>query len=155
MVLLAALTSSVGMMKGFVSGILEKYPVSRRRCSWLSFLALIGFATVVCLGYNVFNFEINMPNGVKAQVLDLMDYVSNNVMMPLVEIGTCILIGWIATPDTVVNELTLNGEQFIRRKLYIIMIKYVVPFLLFVLLLKSTGIVLPYFGNLPKEFPRA
>ena len=141
MVLFAALTSSVGMMEGFVSGILEKYPVSRRRCSWLSFLALIGFATVVCLGYNVFYFEINLPNGVKAQVLDLMDYVSNNVMMPLLEIGTCILIGWIATPDTVVNELTLNGEKFMRRKLYIIMIKYVVPFLLFVLLLKSTGIM--------------
>jgi NSS family neurotransmitter:Na+ symporter len=141
MVLFAALTSSVGMMEGFVSGILEKYPVSRRRCSWLSFLALIGFATVVCLGYNVFYFEINLPNGVKAQVLDLMDYVSNNVMMPLLEIGTCILIGWIATPDAVVNELTLNGEKFMRRKLYIIMIKYVVPFLLFVLLLKSTGIM--------------
>ena len=141
MVLFAALTSSVGMMEGFVSGLLEKYPVSRRRCTWISFFALTIFATVVCLGYNVFYFEVNLPNGVKAQVLDLMDYVSNNVMMPLLEIGTCILIGWVATPDSMVDELTANGEHFMRRKLYIVMIKYVVPFLLFVLLLKSTGIM--------------
>ncbi|MBO7598421.1 MAG: sodium-dependent transporter [Bacteroidales bacterium] len=141
MVLFAALTSSVGMMEGFVSGLLEKYPVSRRRCTWISFFALTIFATVVCLGYNVFYFEVNLPNGVKAQVLDLMDYVSNNVMMPLLEIGTCILIGWVATPDSMVDELTANGEHFMRRKLYIVMIKYVVPILLFVLLLKSTGIM--------------
>lgn len=141
MVLFAALTSSVGMMEGFVSGLLEKYPVSRRRCTWISFFALTIFATVVCLGYNVFYFEVNLPNGVKAQVLDLMDYVSNNVMMPLLEIGTCILIGWVATPDSMVDELTANGEHFMRRKLYTVMIKYVVPLLLFVLLLKSTGIM--------------
>ena len=141
MVLFAALTSSVGMMEGFVSGLLEKYPVSRRRCTWISFFALTIFATVVCLGYNIFYFEVNLPNGVKAQVLDLMDYVSNNVMMPLLEIGTCILIGWVATPDSMVDELTANGEHFMRRKLYIVMIKYVVPILLFILLLKSTGIM--------------
>ena len=82
-----------------------------------------------------------MPNGVKAQVLDLLDYVSNNIMMPVLEIGTCILIGWFVTPDYIVDELTSSGEKFMRRKLYTVMIKYVVPLLLCVLLIKSTGLV--------------
>jgi NSS family neurotransmitter:Na+ symporter len=51
MVLFAALTSSVGMMEGFVSGLLEKYPVSRRRCTWISFFALTIFAIFVSLTF--------------------------------------------------------------------------------------------------------
>ena len=34
-----------------------------------------------------------------------MDYVSNNVLMPIVSIGTCILIGWILKPKTVIDEV--------------------------------------------------
>jgi NSS family neurotransmitter:Na+ symporter len=141
MVVFAALTSSVGMMEAFVSSFMEKFDVSRRRCSWMSFGVIAVFAVVVCLGYNVLYFELPLPNGVKAQVLDLLDYVSNNVMMPVLEIGTCILIGWVATPDSIVDELTANGEKFMRRKLYFVMIRYVVPLLLGVLLVKSTGLV--------------
>lgn len=141
MVVFAALTSSVGMMEAFVSSFMEKFDVSRRRCSWISFGVIAVFAVVVCLGYNVLYFELPLPNGVKAQVLDLLDYVSNNVMMPVLEIGTCILIGWVATPDSIVDELTANGEKFMRRKLYFVMIRYVVPLLLGVLLVKSTGLV--------------
>jgi NSS family neurotransmitter:Na+ symporter len=141
MVVFAALTSSVGMMEAFVSGYIDKYNISRRKCTWLSFAVITLMAVVVCLGYNVFYFELNMPNGVKAQVLDVLDYVSNNVMMPLLEIGTCILIGWVATPDYIIGELTSTGESFMRRKLYAVMIRYVVPILLCVLLAKSTGLV--------------
>ena len=141
MVVFAALTSSVGMLEAVVSSYMDKYQISRRRCTWLSFAAIVAVAVVVCLGYNVFYFEVNMPNGVKAQVLDLLDYVSNNIMMPVLEIGTCILIGWVATPDSIVDELTANGERFMRRKLYAVMIRYVVPLLLCVLLVKSTGVV--------------
>ncbi len=141
MVVFAALTSSVGMLEAVVSSYMDKYKISRRRCTWLSFAAIAAVAVVVCLGYNVFYFEVDMPNGVKAQVLDLLDYVSNNIMMPVLEIGTCILIGWVATPDSIVDELTANGEKFMRRKLYAVMIRYVVPLLLGVLLVKSTGIV--------------
>ena len=141
MVVFAALTSSVGMLEAVVSSYMDKYKISRRRCTWLSFAAIAAVAVVVCLGYNVFYFEVDMPNGVKAQVLDLLDYVSNNIMMPVLEIGTCILIGWVATPDSIVDELTLNGEKFMRRKLYAVMIRYVVPLLLGVLLVKSTGLV--------------
>lgn len=141
MVVFAALTSSVGMMEAFVSSYMEKYQISRRKCTWLSFMAIAAVAVVVCLGYNVFYFEYDLPNGVKAQVLDVLDYVSNNIMMPVLEIGTCILIGWVATPDSIVDELTMNGEKFMRRKLYAVMIRYVVPVLLGVLLVKSTGLV--------------
>ena len=74
-------------------------------------------------------------------MLDLFDYLSNNILMPVVAIGTCILVGWIIKPKTIIDEATKNGEKFGRKTLYIAMIKYIAPVLLFALLLGSLGII--------------
>ena len=60
--------------------------------------------------------------------------------MPISAIGTSILVGWILKPQAIIDEAEKNGEKFSRRPLFIIMIKYVAPVLLFVLFLRSTGI---------------
>ena len=69
-----------------------------------------------------------------------MDYVSNNVLMPIVSIGTCILIGWILKPKTVIDEVE-NRIKMGRKWLYTVMVKWIAPILLFLLLLKSLGIL--------------
>ena len=96
---------------------------------------------IVCLGYNVFYFELKLPNGSVGQILDILDYTSNNILMPIVGLLTCILIGWISKPKTTIDEITLNGEKFGRKTLYIVMIKFVAPILLFVILLTGIGIL--------------
>ena len=70
-----------------------------------------------------------------------MDYVSNSVLMPIVAIGTCILIGYVLKPRTVFEEVEKNGYVFGRKKLYTVMIKVAAPVLLTVLLLKSVGLL--------------
>ena len=115
--------------------------MSRARATLLEgAIALVG-GIVVCLGYNKWYFEVKLPNGAVAQILDIMDYISNNCLMPLVAIGTCVLIGWIAKPKTIIDEAEKSGCKFGRRKLYIVMIKYITPVLLLILLLKSLGIL--------------
>ena len=74
------------------------------------------------------------------QILDILDYLSNNCIMPLIALLTCILIGWVVSPQTVIDEVTLGGHRFSRRKLYVVMIKFAAPVLLFELLLQSVGI---------------
>ena len=61
--------------------------------------------------------------------------------MPLVAIGTCILIGWIAKPSVIIGEVEKTGSKFGRKGLYIVMVKFVVPVLLVILLLKSLGVL--------------
>ena len=92
---------------------------------------------IVCLGYNVLYFDITLPNGASAQILDILDYISNNLLMPLVAIATCILVGWIIKPKTLIEEITKNGEKFRRKHLFVIMIKFIAPILLVVLLFES------------------
>ena len=79
-----------------------------------------------------------MPNGAHAQILDILDYISNYCLMPIVAIGTCILIGWIVKPKYVIEEVEKSGTKFGRKNLFIIMIKFIAPVLLFAVLLKST-----------------
>ena len=93
------------------------------------------------MGYNKLYFEFKLPNGTKAQILDVMDYLSNNCLMPLVALLTCILIGWGVKPKTIIDEVTEGGFKFRRKTLYIIMVKFIAPVLLVLLLLQSLGII--------------
>ncbi|MBQ6795426.1 MAG: sodium-dependent transporter [Clostridia bacterium] len=140
MVAFAALTSSVSIMETVVASCMEYFKKSRKQMSLLvAACAAIG-ALVVCLGYNVFYFELALPNGTVGQILDVADYVSNSVIMPFITIMTCVLIGWIVKPKWVIDEVQLNGEKFGRRGLYIVIIKFVAPVVMTILLLKALGI---------------
>ena len=120
---------------------MDKFHWSRTKAVIVELLITVLAGLAVCFGYNIWYFEMTLPNGAVAQILDVMDYVSNNVLMPIVSIGTCILIGWILKPKTIVDVATKNGEKFGREKLFNVMIKYVTPVLLLVLLLKALGII--------------
>lgn len=141
MVLFAAVTSAVSVMEAIVSSIMDKFNLSRNKSALIvTAYAFIG-AIIVCMGYNVLYFEFHLPNGTIGQILDILDYISNNCLMPLVAILTCILIGWIVKPNTIIDEVTLGGYKFKRKNLYVIMIKFIAPILLLILLLQSIGIV--------------
>ena len=141
MVLFAALTSSISIMEAIVASFMDQFHVSRNKGTLISTVLALAMGLVVCLGYNVFYFDLTLPNGAVGQILDMMDYVSNNILMPVVAIGTCILIGYVIKPKTVIDEIEKSGAHFGRKKLYIVMIKVVTPILLAVLLFKSLGLI--------------
>ena len=141
MVLFAALTSSISVLEAVVAGIMDKFGVSRKKATVIETVIALAIGIIICFGYNYFYFEITLPNGAAAQILEIVDYISNNILMPVVAIGTCILIGWVVKPKIAIEEATKNGETFARKWLYIIMVKVVAPVLLAVLLLGSFGII--------------
>ena len=141
MVLLAALTSAMSVLEAVVASLIDAFGWSRRKATIVESSLALAIGIVVCLGYNVLYFDVKLPNGSNAQILDIIDYISNNVLMPVVAIGTCILIGWLVGPKTVIDEATKNGERFGRKGLYIVMIKFIAPVMLFMLLLGSVGII--------------
>ncbi len=141
MVLFAALTSAVSIMEAVVSSFMDEFGISRNRAVLIETVIAGVVATVVCLGYNKLYFEVTLPTGASAQILDIMDYASNNVFMPLIAIFTCILIGWVVKPKTVIDEVErTNHRKMGRKALYVAMIKYVAPIMLIVLFLKSIGL---------------
>ena len=140
MVTFAAVTSAVSVQEAVVSGLMDKWHMTRKTSAAVVTVYALVLGVVVCLGYNIWYFELPLPNGATAQILDVMDYISNNIFMPIVAICECILVGWILKPQTVIEEVTLNGEKFVRKTLYIAMVKVVAPLLLIVLLAQALGI---------------
>lgn len=140
MVTFAAITSSVSVMEAIVSSIMDRFGVSRKKGTLMVLAYAIIVGIIVCLGYNVLRFELTLPNGTVGQILDLMDYISNNCLMPLVALLTCVLIGWVSKPDIIIDEVCITGCKFQRRRLYIVMIRVIAPIMLFFMLLQSFGL---------------
>lgn len=141
MVAFAALTSSVSIMEAIVGACIETFKTTRRKASVIITVLSAVAAVLVCLGYNVLSFGITLPTGAKGQsLLDVLDYVSNNLLMPIISLLTCILIGWVVKPRWVIDEIESTGDTFKRKTIYIVMIKYVAPVLMFLLLLQSIGV---------------
>ena len=135
----AALTSCVSVMETLVANCMEIFHKTRKQmCAMIGIYSLIT-AVLICLGYNVLYFELKLPNGATAQLLDVMDYISNSFLMPFISLLTSILIGWVIGPDWIVGEVERNGKHFKRAGLYRFMIRYVVPVVMLILFLVSTG----------------
>lgn len=142
MVAFAALTSSVSIMEAIVSSMMDKFRTTRKKAILgVTAVAMVA-GIIVCLGYNLFYFELMLPNSTTpGQILDVLDYISNYILMPIVAISTCILIGWVVKPKTVIDEVTLGGCRFGRKSLYVVMVKVITPLMLFFLLLQSLGLL--------------
>ena len=139
MLAFAALTSCVSVMETLVANCMEIFHKTRQQmCIMVGIYSLVT-AVLICLGYNVLYFDLTLPNGTSAQLLDLMDYISNSFLMPFISLLTSILIGWIVGPKWITDEVVKNGESFPRAGLYSFMIRYVVPVIMLVLFLVSTG----------------
>ena len=141
MVAFAALTSCVSIMETLVATAMEWFHTSRKKISLAITLISAAAAAVICMGYNVLYFEITLPNGSAAQLLDIMDYISNSFLMPLISLLTCIFVGWVIKPKWIDEEMESSGHPFPRKKLYSVMIRFVAPVLMAILFVTSTGIL--------------
>ncbi len=132
LVLLAALTSSISLMETIVSIFCDKLKVKR----WVIcvFVMLVSAAVAVpsSLGYGVWS-EVKLLG---RSILDFFDFISNNIMMPITALLTCIFVAFVIKPDVIEDEVERTGK-FRSKKLYRIMISFVCPVFLVVILISS------------------
>ena len=69
-------------------------------------------------------------------VLDFFDFISNSVLMPIVALLTCIFVGYVIRPKTIVDEIK-RSARFRDEKLFCILIKYIAPFCILAILIAS------------------
>ena len=58
-------------------------------------------------------------------------------LMLLVAFLTCVFVGFIVKPETIMDEVESSTQKFKSKKLYIVLIKYVAPILLLLILFSS------------------
>ena len=137
----AALTSCVSVLETITANCMEIFHLERKKATIILTVFYTAASVVVALGYSLFYIELPLPNGSVAQILDLMDYISNSFMMPFISFLSSILIGWVIGPDWIVEEVEYGGKKFGLKGLYRFMIRYIVPVMMFILFLESTGLL--------------
>ena len=140
MILFAALTSCISIMETLVATSTHIFKITRKKASIVIGIISLAAAAIICLGYNMFYFELKLPNGTTGQLLDLVDYISNSFLMPLISFLTAIFIGWIVKPAWIAEEMRIGAENFTLEKIYSFMIRFIVPVIMAVLFFESTGL---------------
>ena len=137
----AALTSCISVLESIVANCMELFHTERKKTTRVLSVIYLAATAVIALGYSIFYVEAPLPNGSTAQLLDIMDYISNSFLMPFISLLSSILIGWIIKPDWIAEEMELNGTKFKRKQLYNVMIRYIMPVIMLILFLQSTGLL--------------
>ncbi len=132
LVLFAALTSSISLVETCVSIFQDGAQWTRNRSLGVVVVLFTIAGIIINLGYSSLSFI--QPMGEGSSILDLLDFISNSVMMPLAALMTCIFVGWVIKPQILVDEIKRN-TSFKTEKAWIIMIKYVAPIVVVVILI--------------------
>ncbi len=135
LVLFAALSSSISLMETVVSILQDKLKWKR----WFTCLMVI----LLCL---VLGLPSSLGNGVWSSIkiigmnfLDFFDFISNSVLMPIVAFLTCLFVGYVIKPKTLLDEAKLTPFS---AKLFTVVIRYVAPVCILLILLSSVLSVL-------------
>ncbi len=136
LVLFAALTSAISLVETCVSIIQDGAGWSRKKSFVTTIIVVVVAGIFINLGYNGLSFV--QPLGEGSSILDLFDFISNSVIMPIVALLTCVFVGWILKPQTLIDEVELTGP-FKLKSAWTVMIKYVAPVLVTVILIAYVG----------------
>lgn len=132
LVLFAALTSSISLMETVVSIVRDKFGWSRKATWFAVLLFSIALGLPSSLGFGVWSgFSINGMT-----ILDMFDFVSNSVIMPIVALLTCVFVGYVIKPKCLIEEIELTGK-FKSKTLFTIVIKYIAPVCIVLILISS------------------
>ena len=124
LVIFAALTSSISLVETCVSIISDGANMTRKKALAIVTAFLLVAAFIVNMGYSGLSFI--QPLGEGSSILDFLDFISNSVMMPIAAIMTCIFVGWVIKPKTIIDEVR-ESSKFRAAGAWTAMIKYIAP----------------------------
>ncbi len=132
LVLLAALTSSISIMEAVVSSLCDKYGWGRNKTTVAVGIGSFIVGLLPILGYSTLSF-IHLGS---MTILDMMDFVTNSVLMPVTALLTCLFITYAIGINAVHDEVKISSK-FKRQKLFDVMIKYIAPVFIGAILISS------------------
>ncbi|MBU3013509.1 sodium-dependent transporter [Poseidonibacter lekithochrous] len=134
----AGITSAVSMIEPSLMYFIERFNMTRRKATILcggtfyilGIVALLSMSTKY--GADLTFFGKN--------AFDLMDFITSSIMMPLAAIVTCIFLGYYVDKDLLEEKFLKHTTKFVFNIWYIL-VKYIVPFVILILLLNKLGIL--------------
>jgi neurotransmitter:Na+ symporter, NSS family len=144
LVLFAAATSAVSLLETNVQSIAQEFNLKRKNSIIYGMIEVLCVGIITILGYSVFkNFHplafIERYKGF--DILDSLDFISNNFLMPLAAIFTTILVVAVIGLEKFGNQIQEGAPKWYRRWVYELCMSVIVIPCLLVILLNSLGII--------------
>ena len=135
LVLFAAITSSIALTESAVSTVEDEIGWGRKKATVIIGLIMIILGTLSCLGYGPLAFV----KIIGMQFLDFFDFLTNSVMMPIAALMTSLFVTKVVGIDRMEEEIRHGESKFRRKKIFIVMIKYLCPIFAIIILVSSVA----------------
>lgn len=135
---IAALTSAISLLEVVSAYFIDESKWDRKKAVWIMgiIIFLIGIPSSLGLG---------AWSGVKIiggrDILDSLDFIASNILLPLGGFLLCIFIGWYWGTDKALEEGNIGAKSIKLGTTYSFLIKYIVPIAIFIVFLNSIGII--------------
>ncbi len=161
LLLFAALTSCISIIESVIAFLTERFGWNRKITAVILCTVMFSIGCLYTLSqtaYNIKGIWFDFNNHLSFPIFgNFMEYLTDQLMIPLCALGTCIFIGWIwrprhevlvntkkepltfkrfwkkvgkiliAPPACAIAELEADGSKFKIARLYTYLIKYVAP----------------------------
>lgn len=134
LVMFAALTSAVSLLETVVSVFIDGANLRRNISIIASAALVIVLGIIVVLGFGPLMTDLS-PFDQGAGWLGIFDSLTNSFLMPIVAILTCIFIGYVVKITFITEEVESEGNQFLFKRPFEYMIKYICPICLAAILI--------------------
>ena len=135
LVLCAALTSSIALTESAVSTFQDELRWHRKKATVIVGVIMILLGTLSSLGYGPLGFV----KIIGMQFLDFFDFLTNSVMMPIAAMMTSIFVSKVVGIDRIEEEIRQGEAAFHRKKIFVVMIKYLCPIFAMIILASSVA----------------
>lgn len=138
MVVLAALTSSISLLEVVVSYLIDNRNWGRKRAVVITSIILFAICIASSLSMGIWSkYTVKGMN-----IFSLLDWIANNILLPLGGIFITLFVGWFWDRDKVKAEVTNNGTvKFSLFNVWIFLCRFVIPIIIALVLLRGIGII--------------
>ncbi len=133
LVLFAAATSAISLFEACVASVCDLLKLERKPATFFTAALIMFLATFSAMGYGSWA-DVKLFG---MQFLDFFDFITNSVLMPIVAAATCVFVGYVLGPKSVVDECQAEGNGFKAKGLYVAMVKYFAPILVIAILISE------------------
>lgn len=133
MVMIAAITSVMSLIEVATQFVIQKFKASRKLSALIvaAICFLVSIPVGISLGH-VAILEESSPALFGLDWLTFFDEMTNTVLMPVCALFSCLAVGWLITPRTVLADIERDGIKLPAwfKSFYNIMIRFITPALI-------------------------
>jgi neurotransmitter:Na+ symporter, NSS family len=142
---IAALTSTISLLEVPVAYIVDEKKMIRKKMVWIvaAVTFLLGIPAALSQGASSFftNLRLLPAYLSSADVLSQMSFIFGDLSLVIGGLLLSVFVGWVWKADLAAQEIQTGSPVFVKlKKIWIFMIKYFIPLVIFIILLNLFGI---------------